>query len=451
MRLLSRLRTAESAGWQRPALIIGGAVAIRIALSLLLHHTWDSQTWWNSFIHLGGGDPVEALREPYRQMRSLTLFAESQKRGLFYEYWAYPPGMLYVYYPLARLYAWLAPGATPTFSGPYAFVAFAVPPVFALIQNVPNLVADLLIGWMLWRMAGERASIWYLFNPYVLLMSTWMFDPVMVMFIVAAVYLQERDRTVPAAMCLAAGTLVKFMPGVLVPAFVIYLVQREGARVRDAVRFVVAYGVTVLVFCLPVIGDMDVVVRFQRERYGGGLTWHTIFHALAVNFEKIDWRPVFLGISPELGTLLLPLGLLWVSVYLLHKRLSLVQLCLALTCTYLATTKLVNEVYLLPVAALATIEVARRPSTEKHLLRWLFWLIPLLWAIVNVPIQAFLSSLAIQTGVTADQIKQLYDLRRLDFPLLTTILAVTGTLCTAMYVWGIRIFTKEAQRPVAPH
>src|SRR5690242_13581029 len=78
------------------------ALALRVVL-LPLGHEWDLTVDYNVFMDLA------RLHSPYDTFSTLTHIARSAEWNTVYEYYAYPPLPLYIYFPLAKLYLWLHP------------------------------------------------------------------------------------------------------------------------------------------------------------------------------------------------------------------------------------------------------------------------------------------------------------------------------------------------------
>jgi hypothetical protein len=101
-----------------------GLLALLLRLLLLpLGHWWDVTIDYNVFIDLAKN------HSPYDTFNMLSHIARSAGWDTVYEYYAYPPVPLYIYYPLAKLYILLHP---------HANYFFAVPGSYA----VPNLSID---------------------------------------------------------------------------------------------------------------------------------------------------------------------------------------------------------------------------------------------------------------------------------------------------------------------
>ncbi|MDE3078333.1 MAG: hypothetical protein KGJ86_23155, partial [Chloroflexota bacterium] len=128
---------------RRLLLLIAAAVAARLVI-LPLTHTWDGQTWVNVFAQLSApGSLPEALRRPYETTRELSLLSQAAgHQSDFYESWAYPPLMLYVYWPLANLYAALGGQLRAVFPVQPAFYSPSIPIQLLALIRLPNLLAD---------------------------------------------------------------------------------------------------------------------------------------------------------------------------------------------------------------------------------------------------------------------------------------------------------------------
>jgi hypothetical protein len=231
---------SEPVGKQRRRLLwtIGLlGLALRIIL-LPIGHWWDLTVDYNTFIDLARNV------SPYTTMQYLSHIAYASGWDYNYEYYAYPPVPLYIYYPLAHIYAWLHPGATyyiPV-SGTYAMPDLSFD--FFLLLKLPIWIADFLIAALLGRMSGTiRGFRDYLLNPYVLLVSgAWTFDAIGVLGLVLSVYYVQKGKMVPSGLALAFGTMVKFIPAVAAPTIALYLIKKKRP-VREIVLYLAAYGV----------------------------------------------------------------------------------------------------------------------------------------------------------------------------------------------------------------
>ncbi|MBV9134183.1 MAG: hypothetical protein JO318_15880 [Chloroflexi bacterium] len=399
-------------------------IALRVLLSPL-QHTWDSQTWWNVASELGNQSSlVAAVAAPYERMRELSTLAHGSGFQQFYEYWAYPPAMLLAWRPVARAYVLL--GGAPLverFAGPDTFTALPLPVVLSLGMKIPSIIADACTALLLRRLAGTAVAKWYFFNPYVLLIGAWTFDPVMVAFLLGGVFAASHRRWWLSGILLGLGAAVKFVPALLVPVVMLQAWRLGNRPLRTAAGAGCAAALAFLCVCAPWWQGVLYVLQFHATRVGGGMSWQSIWGAIAWIDPFADLASVHLYLSAQVGALTLS-GCVLLAYWLITLRhLDLVQSSLVVILAYLAGSKLVNEAYPLPALALAVVvavgvprgdaarsalgvspensshasivdRVARangdffRPFRQSMLVRFL-WLTPLAFAALNVPLWGF--------------------------------------------------------------
>ena len=370
---------------------------LRIALSPL-QHTWDSQTWWNVASELGR-EPnlLNAVAAPYEHMRQLSALAHGSGFSSYYEYWAYPPGMLLLWWPVARAWFVLAGPLAERFAGPDTFTAMPIPFFLSLGMKAPIILADLVTAVLLGRLANASAAKWYLLNPYVLLVGAWTFDPVMVALLLAAILAAQNQRWALAGTLLGLGAAIKFVPALLVPVVMLYAwrvpnwsslrssVSRAGAGPVSSLRGAILAGAgpgsplraaalagacSVAVFgavCAPWRDGVLYVLQFHAARVGGGMSWQAVWSAFTWIDTFADLSAVRLFLSAQIGTLTLT-GCLLIAFWLAWLRgLDLLRTSLVVLLAYLAGSKLVNEAYPLAALALALAVIATRcgPSASK--------------------------------------------------------------------------------------
>lgn len=363
------------------------AVALCLRLALLpLGHPWDTVTFYNMFVELGHG------QSPYTSLRMLSDIARAARWGPAYQGFAYPPGALYLYYPLARLFVWLHPHLVTHFPVQGRLALPTMPLDFYLWLKLPFWLGDLGIAWLLARMTGSlRSSRNYLLNPYVLLISgCWTFDSVMVFALLLAVYLLLRGRTGWSAAALAAGTLVKFVPGFVFPAFVLYLIARRVSARRVAFFVSVYLGVCVALVA-PFLKDFLDVLSFEGSRTGFGMHWEMILVVSQVLPAGMDWNAVNVAAGTfSLGVLVI--ALLLAYRYVFQRELPLPRAVLFTLLVYLLANKLVNEQYVLALLPFSYLELhaARDRRTPWRWFHRLLWITPLVFATMNVPLDRFL-------------------------------------------------------------
>ncbi len=358
------------------------ALALRLAL-LPIGHWWDLTVDYNVFIDLGRNV------SPYATMAWLSHIAQSAHWGSYYEYYAYPPAPLYLYYPLAQLFHWLHPSASYFFPVQGSFAMPSLPWDFYLLYKGPIWMADFAIAALLARMTGTAQGFRsYLLNPYVLLIgSGWTFDAMMVLGLLLGIYLLQRDRPVLAGIALGVGTAIKYVPVLLVPVGIIYLLKRERP-VREVVAFVVSSVATTVLLIVPFWRGVLYVLQFQAQRNGGGMNWQVFFLLSPVLDPRANLDPLLQTFS-SFGMPVLAIGLLLGYWYCTVAKLSLNRMVLLVLVIYLAATKLVNEQYVLVLFPFTLLEATQQGGIWKWLHR-AFWGTALAFAIFRLPIDRLL-------------------------------------------------------------
>jgi hypothetical protein len=305
--------------------------------------------------------------------------------------------MLYVYWPLAHLYTWLGGSLQPTFVMQPTMVAPSIPLSLLALIRLPNLLADLGSLYIMRALGVSVAGMrWYAFNPFVLLVGVWTFDSMMVALLLLGLLLGQHQRWVLAGGALALGGATKFIPLAVLPALVVAILYRERSWQRGIASVMItlsAVSGVLAVLIAPVADDVLYVLKFHAQRFGTGLSVEQLWATWAQQSASMDWQPGWqLYASVEAGAWLLPLALMGACMIVLRARLALETAFLVLVLAFLAGAKVVNEAYALVAVALATVELARRPSSGLRTCRTLLWLVPLAFAMLNTPVWAFLLS-----------------------------------------------------------
>ncbi|MBO0794725.1 MAG: hypothetical protein J2P36_27755, partial [Ktedonobacteraceae bacterium] len=359
-----------------------GFLALGLRLIFLpLGHYWDLTIDYNVFIDLAHN------HSPYETFRYLSNIAVSSRWDTVYQYYAYPPVPLYIYYPLAKLYALLHPHATYFIAESRTFAVPVLTPDFFFLLKLPIWIADFLVAALLARMSGTiRGFRDYLLNPYVLMISgAWTFDAIMLLGLVAAIYALQRHKLLLSGLALAFGTMVKFFPVIALPTMVIYLVKKNRPF-KEIVLFVGSYVVACLALLGPFAGGVIEVLGFHDTRPGGGMNWQYIWSATAV-FKTIGWR-LNLDALAAFGTPMLIIAMLLAYWYIWQKEMSLNRMIIVTLLGFFLGSKLINEQYALLIVPFAWLEAYRVQGAWRWFYR-LFWMIPLAFAIFHVPIDHF--------------------------------------------------------------
>jgi len=360
-----------------------GIFALLLRLILLpLGHWWDITIDYNVFIDLIKN------HSPYDTFTTLSHIARASGWDTVYEYYAYPPVPLYIYWPLAKLYGLLHPHADYfiTVSGSYAVPNLSLD--FFILLKAPIWIADFLIAALLARMSGTvRGFRDYLLNPYVLLISgAWTFDAIMVLGLVAGVYAIYRYKVVWSGIALAFGTMVKFFPIIAVPTVLIYLIKKKRPF-KEIVLFLVAYGIACLVFLGPFLQGVLTVLGFHGTRPGGGMNWQYIWEAGQL-FSNQDYLSSVQVTIATFGTPALAIAMLLTYWYIWKAEMTLNRMIIVTLLGFFIGSKLINEQYALMIVPFAWLEAYRLKGAWRWIYR-LLWMIPLAYAIMHVPIDRF--------------------------------------------------------------
>ena len=131
-----------------------------------------------------------------------------------------------------------------------------------LLYKLPNLIADVVTAWLIWRLTREkmgRRHLWlpaaYLFNPAVLLNSTlWgQADSIHALGLVAGLYLLTRRRVIIAGLVLGYALAIKPHSLVLLPLALAYALRQRMAWWRVALAVIAVPAVFAITF-LPFNG-----------------------------------------------------------------------------------------------------------------------------------------------------------------------------------------------------
>jgi hypothetical protein len=409
-----------------------GPALVRLVI-MPLSHPWDTQTWYAFFNDLHTG------RSPYDTMTTLSLETRSEKVYQYYEYYAYPPGLIYIYWPIAKLYALFDPNLGYYLGKIFLPAMTPMPWIFPFFFKIPIMLADLGVAALLWVMGGREVARKYTWSPYAILAVTWMFDSMMVLCILWAVYALKKGQLNRAAIALALGTVLKFVPVFIVPAILLYLIRRN-ATFMQLVRFSLVFGVVTLGLIAPYLRGTLFTLEFHGARPGGGLSWHSVFYlfsALASN-PLDSYSAIF--ISAAVGSLTLPIGMLITYAYTYRKNLNLNSTIIVTLLGYLVSTKIVNEVYVLPIVPLILLELQANYSANRERYYKLLWAMPFAVAMINVPVQYFFVQPLVNLGqFNYPAILDVDGPIRLHF--LIPALAIVGTLYTYVSFKAIRVFS----------
>lgn len=380
-------------GWEagprrRRLLIAIGALALALRVILLpFGHYWDLTVDYNMFIDLAHG------QSPYDTFNVLTNIARAAGWDSVYEYYAYPPVPLYIYWLPAQIFHILHPTAGYVIPIPFAVANATATPIipldFYLLFKAPIWLADFGIAALLARMSGAvRGWRDYLLNPFVLLISgAWTFDAIMVLGLLAAVYLIARGRPGWAGVALAFGAMVKYIPALAAPTIILYLIKKRRPM-REILLFTGAFIATCILFVGPFWRGLLTVITFHSGRVGGGMNWEIIFSQPGMFPPRTNLGTLQLAVANfGMPALIITLLLAWWWVF--TRDMSLNHMILITLFAFFVGSKLVNEQYALVALPFLWLEARRSGGVWRWFYR-LFWIIPLAFAIMHVPIDHFL-------------------------------------------------------------
>ncbi len=134
----------------------------------------------------------------------------------------YPPGYMYILWPIGALLKLCGSTAVTTFS--------------AIIVKMPAMICDLLIGYVIYRIASKYTShkysmifaAAYMFNPAVIINSaTWgQVDSVLTIFIVLMIYFVTEKKLPAAYFIFAAGILIKPQAVIFTPVLIYGIIDQ---------------------------------------------------------------------------------------------------------------------------------------------------------------------------------------------------------------------------------
>jgi hypothetical protein len=246
-------------------LIVG--VALRVALSIFTAHIYDMEIW------------KFAVRTFYEH-GEIALFSNWSSPPIFYF------ALILFYFPYAILHYYAGFNDWRVFFLP-------VRAVESLFIKLPMIIADACIFLLLIKIIchlkpniGKDRIVFlsslYFLNPYTIMISSaWgMFDPLAAAFIVAGIYMWEKERHLLACSLFALSACTKWI-GVIPLLFGILLLLRSK-RFKEAIQTAITSIILILtIFALPYLisSQTNLFLEVLSFRLGQGsdvLLWHGI-------------------------------------------------------------------------------------------------------------------------------------------------------------------------------
>jgi Gpi18-like mannosyltransferase len=351
----------------RDRLLVLVSLCLQLALATFFGHAYDMRIFMSTGYLVGNGI------DPYLVKDLSMVFHDASFRGI--TTFGYPPPWAIV---LGLIYR----------------ISFRLVPNFLLYNlaiKVPVIAANLglatLVQRILWRRGltqsvSRKAWIFFLFNPFLLSVSSaWgQFDAVVALLALWALILLDQSRLKSSALVLALAVSIKptALPLLLIP-FVV-LLRKPYRRLIQYTALVLASG---LVFCaLPFIllrWDATPILEHWNVFFlvGGGLSFMTFLELLQGSYQLTGaWALTGMLWVPALalaGLALLKTGIAgWAD--LIRKSAAVVMV-------FFLTRAWVSEPNLVLILPLVVIMTALGECSQGVLT--LVWVIPLLFGIFN--------------------------------------------------------------------
>ena len=386
---MPNLDEASRSIWRKRIIIL---LLLGLSVRLVMinfNHPLDLQTWNGVMVDLGHN------RSPYDTMRELTYDARATYGvgwSSYYLYYTYPPMPLFIYYPFAQVYRMLHQIPAEYHFAPAGVDPYPqVPLLLNLLWKLPIFLADIGIAILLLKMTqgSEKSMRMFLFNPFMIFISAWwMFDGIAVFFLLLATYLFERKRYDLSAVALSFGFLTKYFPIFALPIFCLEFIRRRSWKF---LRYAAIFGVVSGVILLPYLDGFTLGLGFQASRPPAGLTplsSHAAFEELGLVTGSAAMQLKYI-IMPAIGAFTLIMGMSIVYAYLSKKGMSLRTKLLMTFIVYLIVMKNVHEPHPFVLIPLFILLLHENFSVKRLRMYTLVWILPLLFAVVKVPLTRF--------------------------------------------------------------
>jgi len=243
---------------------------------------------------------------------------------------SYPPLWAYIGFPVFRVVSFFASPKlfgvrvdTLNVSESWRFPPIITSPLFNLLSKLPLLIADLLIGLIIYSIVKEKRDeklakisflLWF-FNPLVIGIDAvqGQFDVLPALMTVFSFCLFLRRNYFASGIAIGLGALFKVYPIFLVPLYlfsVAAMESKEGGafeRVKEiffgCLKFVLGMLVSFALFLVPLLNSNfihDVFARTQTLSSVGGLTPFAV-----VLLPRLDWLLQFFASNSAMVSLVL--------------------------------------------------------------------------------------------------------------------------------------------------
>lgn len=427
-------------------------LAIRLALAPLTQFTYDPVVWYSA-----GNDMLAGLSPYYTKTYS------------------YPPLWAYTYFPFLLIASLLVdPRTFGTHIAQMDWISLflgysptILSPVFLLAVKLPLIIADVVTGLLLYKLArgfssfsiSRKAYMFWLFNPLVIWTSAvhGAFDVVPAMFTVLALVFVLRSKYLQTGMSLSIAILYKLYPVYLLPLYAILAWTDLGkersfrAAFRQGKKRIMMFivgGALPLLFSLPFVSLNDmlhtVIVRQSYLSSMGGISLWEINSA-----PGFDWVWSTVGAHMTLITITtsaFALGVSSVAGWLLVRRgpvetLDLVKTHIVGISAIFLSLLAVNPQYVIWIIPFLTLAIYGAGVYKKRSLMLtalgLGWQLTISGTLILLP----LSYLGLRAQVLTAPVQSVLSNSVLVFNPILLVCGLAGGLVTLSFVFRKDVFS----------
>lgn len=286
----------------------------------------------------------------------------------------YPPGYVYILYII---------GFIRNLTGISTSSGLAY-----LLTKMPAILADMGIGYLLYRIARKKASETtalilagiYLFFPAVIMDSTiWgQTDSVFTIFVLLMCLLITDKKLIPAYFVLAVGILIKPQTLIFTPILLYGIVEQVILHDFSWKRFFIHLGSGLCAIVVMIIGMLPYGFSYALAQYTETLGSYEYASVNAYNFWTLigkNWMPqdtVFLGLTCQTwGSIAIVAAVVLSAIFFFKSKDRLSGYyysgAILIAVVFVFSVRM-HERYLYPVMALLLAAYAMRPRKETGLL-----------------------------------------------------------------------------------
>ncbi len=298
---------------------------------------------WDGRMILEGLNPYLSLPETYIQ-QSLKPIAEA---SILYDGMGEMNGSHYTNYPPINQLCFLIAAL------------FASKSIFGSVIVLRTLIILADIGILYFgKKLLERLNLpiknifWYILNPFIIIEMTGNlhFEPVMLFFLVWALYKLHQQKWIYAAVLIACSISVKLIPLLFLPLFFQWFVKKEATYFSGIKKIISFYGIiitTTILFFLPFYSS-ELIVNYSNSvglwfrNFEFNASFYYIFREIGYLFRGYNEIAIIGKITP-----ILTITFLFIITFF-RKNHTLVQLITAMLfglCFYYFTATTVHPWY----------------------------------------------------------------------------------------------------------